>query len=168
MFRLMSRKFAVVVALVACAWAQEYRSTVTGRVVDAQQAVVPGVKIVGTQVETGAKYETVSAADGQYALPFLPPGAYTLSAEVSGFKKYVREGIQVRTNERIGLDIELEVGGVADTVTVTAEAPALVTATASTGQVINSRQIENMPMNGRTPLVMAQLSFGVIPVHFVK
>ncbi|MFB3826844.1 MAG: carboxypeptidase regulatory-like domain-containing protein [Bryobacteraceae bacterium] len=150
-------------SLAAASLAQEYRSTITGRVVDAQQAVVPGVKIAAAQVETGAKYETVSAADGQYTLPFLPPGGYTLAAEIAGFKKYVREGIQVRTNERLGLDITLEVGGVSDTVTVTAEAPALQTTTASTGQVINSRQIENMPLNGRTPLVLAQLSFGVIP-----
>jgi len=155
--------FSAILLLAACGWSQEYRSTLTGRVTDAQNAVVPGVKIVAVQVETGAKYETVSSGDGQYTLTFLPPGTYRLTAEVTGFKRYLRESLRVSTNERMGLDIQLELGQIAETVTVTAEAPLLSTATASTGQVINARQIELLPMNGRTPLVLAQLAFGVIP-----
>src|SRR5712691_10621180 len=70
---------------------QEYRATLTGRVTDAQDAVVPNARIVATYVETSAKSETVSAADGQYTIPFLQPGKYTVAAEASGFKRYVRE-----------------------------------------------------------------------------
>ncbi len=142
---------------------QEFRSTIAGRVIDPQEAVVPRVKVLATHVETGARSETVSSSDGQYTLPFLPPGAYTIVAEAAGFKTYVRQGVQLSTNERLGLDIQLEIGQAAESVTVTAEAPALETATASTGQVISTRQIENMPLNGRTPLVLAQLAFGVVP-----
>jgi hypothetical protein len=150
-------------AAVAVGLAQEYRSTLSGRVLDAQQAVIPNARVVAVQVETGARYETVSGTDGQYTLPFLPPGAYNLTAEGPGFKRYVRENVQVTTNERRTLDIQLEVGQLTETVTVTAETSLLETATASTGQVITARQIENMPMNGRTPLVLAQLAFGVTP-----
>jgi len=132
-------------------------------VLDPQQAAVPGVKIVATHADTGAKYETVSSAEGQYTLPFLTPGSYNITVESSGFKRYVREGVPMTTNERKALDIVLEVGQVNETVTVTAETTLLETATASTGQVITARQIENMPMNGRTPLVLAQLAFGVVP-----
>src|SRR5262249_51577218 len=107
--------------------------------------------------------QTVSGPDGSYTLPFLPPGTYTLTAEATGFKKYVNGNVLVTTNEREQLDITLEVGGVDQTVTVSAESSMLETATASTGQVINTRQIENMPMNGRTPLVLAQLAYGVTP-----
>jgi hypothetical protein len=142
---------------------QEFRSSISGRVVDAQNAVIAMAKISAVQVETGARTETVTSADGQYTLPFLPPGSYTISAEAPGFKRYVREGFQVSTNDRITLDIALEVGQLAETVTVTAEAAMLQTSTASTGQVISARHIENMPMLGRTPLVLAQLAFGVIP-----
>lgn len=162
----MSRRalvFLTVVLLAAIGWSQEFRATITGRVTDQLQAVVPGVKIVATQTETGAKHETVSGSSGQYTLPFLPPGVYQFTAEAPGFKRYVRENLKVSTGERLGLDIGLELGQVAESVTVTAEAPLLSTATASTGQVISERQIEMLPMNGRTPLVLAQLAFGVIP-----
>src|SRR5712692_3407740 len=142
-------------------WSQEFRSTISGRVVDAQSAVVPSVKLTATQVETGARYETVSGADGLYTLPFLLPGSYQVAAEAPGFKRYIREGIQISSNERVPLDITLEIGQVTEAVTVTAEATLLQTVTASSGQVISTRQIENMPLNGRTPLVLAQLAFGV-------
>jgi len=143
--------------------AQEFRSTVSGRVIDQQSAAVPRAKVTATLIETGARSETISGAEGLYTLPFLTPGAYQIAAEAPGFKRYLREGLQVTTNDRMALDIQLEVGQIAETVTVTAELAMLQTSTASTGQVITSRQIENMPMAGRTPLVLAQLAFGVIP-----
>lgn len=142
---------------------QEFRSSISGRVTDPQDAVIPSARVFATNVETRARYETVTGASGQYTLPFLPPGAYRIEAEAAGFKRYQRESIRVSTNERLPLDIVLEVGAITETVTVTAEASLLQTVTASTGQVINSRQIENMPLNGRTPLVLAQLAFGVVP-----
>ena len=160
----MSRVTVASVALcLAGLFAQEFRGTLTGRVMDQQGAAIPGVRIIATQVETGSKSETISSSVGQYTLPFLPPGAYSVSAEATGFKRYALERIQVPTGERVALDITLEIGQLTETVTVTAEASLIETTTASSGQVISSRQIENMPLNGRTPLVLAQLSFGVIP-----
>lgn len=149
---------------IGIAAAQQFRGSITGRVVDAQQAVVPNVAITATNLETQARYQTESNAAGQYTLPYLQPGPYRLEAEASGFKRYVRERVQVSANEQMTLDITLELGQVVETVTVTADAPVLTTATASTGQVITSRFIENLPMNGRTPLSLAQIAFGVIPL----
>jgi hypothetical protein len=143
--------------------AQEFRGSLSGRVVDQQQAVVPNAKIFATETETGAKFQTVSNAEGGYVLPFLPPGPYSVTAEAPGFKRYINANVRVTTNEREQLDIQLEIGAVDQSVTITAEASMLETATASIGQVINTRQIENMPMNGRTPLLLAQLAFGVTP-----
>ena len=124
---------------------------------------MPGVTVVATQTQTGSRTQTVTSADGQYTLPFLLPGTYQLSAEVAGFKRYVREGISISANERLSIDIPLEVGQIADSVTVTADAPLLETATGSVGQVITQSQVENIPMNGRSPLMMAHLWAGVIP-----
>ena len=124
-------------------YAQEFRGSLSGRVIDQQQAVVPNAKILATGAETGARFQTVSNADGTYVLPFLPPGPYHLSAEAPGFKKYVNNNVRVTTNEREQIDIQLEVGSVDQSVTVSAEGSMLETATASTGQVINTRQIEN-------------------------
>ncbi len=160
----MPRRSAFLCLLIgAVCFAQEFRSSITGRVEDPQGAVIPGAKVLAVQTETGSRFETLASADGQYTLPFLPPGAYRVQVEAPGFKHYLRERIQVSVNERLPLDVNLELGQASETVTVNAEAAMLETATASTGQVINARQIENMPMNGRTPLVLAQLAFGVIP-----
>src|SRR5512133_397470 len=158
------------VALCLCAFllpalapGQEFRGTLSGRVIDPQQAAVPQAKILATENETGAKYQTVRNTDGTYVLPFLPPGPYTITAEAAGFKKYVNRNVRVTTNEREQVDIALEVGTIDQSVTVSAEGSMIETATASVGQVINTRQIENMPINGRAPLVLAQLAYGVTP-----
>src|SRR5581483_10652330 len=86
-----------------------------------------------------------------------------ITAEAPGFRKYVNRNVRITTNEREQIDIRLEVGSVDQSVTISAEGSMLETATASTGQVINTRQIENMPINGRAPLTLAQLAFGVTP-----
>jgi hypothetical protein len=143
--------------------AQEFRSTISGLITDAQGGAVAGAKVSVRQEQTGANFETLSGHDGQYTLPFLPPGDYVLAVEAQGFKRYNREGLRVSTNQRIPLDVTLEVGAVTENITVSAEITLLQTTTASSGQVIDTKVIENMPMNGRTPLVLAQLAFGVIP-----
>src|SRR5713226_9437115 len=91
----------------AAAWPQEFRATITGRVVDAQDAVIPNVKIIATRIATGARSETTSGADGGYTIPFLTPGTYRVEAQVSGFKRYLRDGLEVNTGERMALDIRL-------------------------------------------------------------
>lgn len=143
--------------------AQEFRATISGRVTDAQNAIIPGAKIVATQVDTSAKFEGVSDSEGIYSIPFLPPATYRITAEVSGFKRYQRDNVLAAANDRLQIDIPLEVGATTEVVNVSGEAPVLQTATASTGQVISSTQIENMPVSGRTPLALAQLAFGVVP-----
>ena len=158
-----SRNVYLAMALCASLQAQEFRATISGRVTDAQNSVIAGVKIIAIQIDTGAKFETTSDGDGIYSLPFLPPATYKLTAEAPGFKKYQRERLPATSNERIGVDIQLELGAVTETINVSSEAAILQTASASTGQVITSAQIENMPVSGRTPLALAQLAFGVVP-----
>jgi hypothetical protein len=163
MQRWIASAWAAGLVFAAVGYTQEFRGSLSGRVIDQQAAVVPNVKIVATETETGAKFQTVSNADGSYVLPFLPPGPYSVSAEAAGFKRYINGKVRITTNEREQLDIQLEIGAIDQSVTVTAEAAMLETATASTGQVINTRQIENLPINGRAPLALAQLAFGVTP-----
>ena len=147
----------------ALIFSQEFRSTIGGAVKDQQGAVIPNIEVVASQIDTNSKFRTVSAADGEYNLPFLPPGLYRIEVSAPSFKKFLRTGIQVSANERVALDITLELGSAGETVEVSADASIIETSTASSGQVITSRQIENIPLNGRTPLTLAQLSMGVIP-----
>ncbi len=149
--------------LVTTLLAQEYRSTLSGRVIDASGATIPNAKIVATETNTGAKAEATTTTEGTYTLPFLTPGPYQLVVEANGFKKYTQSGITIGTNVRLSQDVVMQIGSQTESVTVTADVALLNTASASVGQVITSSQIENMPMNGRTPLTMAQLAFGVTP-----
>ena len=123
---------------VAIGHAQEFRGSLSGRVLDQQESAISYVAIVATGKDTGAKFHTFSGSDGGYTLPFLPPGPYTVAAELAGFKRYVNGNVRVTTNEREQIDITLEIGQVDQSVTVSAEASMLETASASTGQVINT------------------------------
>src|SRR5215467_13910392 len=109
------------------AFAQTDRGTITGTVSDPTNAVIPGASVVATNVETGAKYETVSTETGNFTLAQLPSGVYQLSAELPGFKRYVRQGITVLVAQTLRLDISLEIGSNTESVTVTEEAPLLKT-----------------------------------------
>lgn len=154
--------FLLAISSTLC-FSQEFRSTITGAVKDPQGAGIGGAAVVATQTDTGAKFRTVSEPDGQYTLPFVPPGVYSLNVSTAGFKTYDRSGLQVAANERVPVDVSLELGATSETINVSADVGGLETSSASAGQVITTNQIENIPLNGRTPLTLAQLSFGVIP-----
>ncbi|MCX6630544.1 MAG: carboxypeptidase-like regulatory domain-containing protein, partial [Candidatus Solibacter sp.] len=142
----MRRCLLSLLAIAFCASAQEFRGTLMGRVTDPSGLAVPNVKIVVLKTDTNARSETISGPDGNYTAPLLAPGAYEVTAEAPGFKKYQHAGIQVGTNERIAEDIQLQVGSASESVTVTADAPLLNAVTASSGQVITTHEVENLPM----------------------
>ena len=142
--------------------AQEYRSTMTGRITDPSGSVVPGVKVTAVKLDTNARFPSVSGPEGFYTIPLLPPGAYELTAEVSGFKKFVQSGIEVASNARVAVDVQLTIGDATESVTVTEDAPPLNTVSASAGQSITTREVENLPINGRAPMDLAAMAYGVI------
>ncbi len=161
----MSRLIALAVALVTFAFgvsAQEFRSTLTGRVSDPTGAVVAGAKIAAIEESTNTRYDTVTNADGLYTFPLLLPGTYRLTAEVKGFKKYLQSGIIIGTDTRVGQNILLSVGEMTDSVTITADAAPLETVKASAGQVITTHELENLPLDGHTALDVEFYGFGVV------
>src|SRR5215475_2222711 len=97
---------------------QEFRSTLSGTVLDPSGAAVPGVKVTAVNLETGAKSVTTSGNDGAYTVPFLTPGRYELVATAAGFKRQVQGPIQISTDERPRQDVHLAVGDNAESVTV--------------------------------------------------
>ncbi len=120
--------FTIMVLLApATARAQESRGAITGKVLDAGNAVIQGATVKVTNVAMGTTLTLRTNEDGFYQAPYLIPGTYQMTAEANGFKRYVREGIVVQVNDSIRIDIELEVGTVDQTVTVTADAPLLNT-----------------------------------------
>src|SRR5215510_2634896 len=95
---------------VSSAFAQADRGTITGAVSDPTMAVIPGVSIAATNIQTSSKYETVTTETGNYTLSLLPAGVYEISAELPGFKRYVRQGITVVVAQTLRIDVTLEVG----------------------------------------------------------
>jgi hypothetical protein len=157
------RRILVLFAAFACLCsAQEFRSSLTGKVTDPSGAAVPNVKITATKTDTNSHFTTVSNSDGLYTIPFLPPGPYELAAEAAGFKSYVHSGMQIGSDLRVEENIALTVGASSESVTVTADAPQLESVTASAGQVITTREVESLPVNGRAPMDLAVLGYGVV------
>jgi hypothetical protein len=156
-------KFFFLPALAAvCLFAQDPRGVVRGRVSDTSGGVVPGVEVRATNSATGVTASAQTNSAGNYSIPFLIPGTYTISAELTGFKRFVREGIQVQVSEIVELNIEMELGQVTETVQVSAEAPLLDTSTPSLGQVIDERRITELPTLAGNAFELALLTPGVV------
>jgi hypothetical protein len=156
-------KRSVVLALLSSAlFAQEFRCTISGSVTDPQGAAVPAVKVVATETRTNTRSSAISAATGEYIIPFLAPGEYEITAEAAGFKRFVRHGLTISAGDRPVIDIRLEVGALSESVMVAAEAPLIVAANSSVGQVVTTREVEDVPLNGRAPIMLTALAMGVI------
>src|SRR6266849_6605818 len=112
-------------------WAQEGRGTITGRIVDLTGAVIAGADVRVTNRETGATAAARSNEAGNYTIPYLMPGTYILSAEISGFKKIDRRGIEVRVGDVLNIDVPLQIGNRTESVEVSAAAPLLESANVS-------------------------------------
>src|SRR2546427_4670573 len=131
--------------------AQSDSGTILGTVRDAQDAVIVGATITVTNLATGVAKSAPVTQAGQYAVPFLIPGRYSVSAEATGFKKSTQSGITLRVADQLVIDMKLEVGAVSDQVTVEASTPLLESASVTLGQVIETRRIVDLPLNGRDP-----------------
>jgi hypothetical protein len=141
--------------------AQEARGAILGRVADQTGGVIVGAKVEGANTDTGVRAAAVTNNSGDFLLPFLIPGPYTLTVEAPGFKKSVRPNIVIRVNERVTIDVALEIGQAAESVQVIAETPLLDTSTGSMGQVIDSRTILELPLKDGMVVTMATLAPGV-------
>ena len=144
-------------------WGQN-NAVFSGTVTDQSGAPVPRAKITATAVASGTKTDTVSSDSGAYTIPFLAPGKYDLTAEAPGFKQFVQRGVTLDANAHPVIDIRLQVGAVTENVTVTAESPLITASNASVGQVVTTREVEDLPVNGRTPLMLDTLAMGAISV----
>jgi hypothetical protein len=131
-------------------------------VTDATGAVVPNADVRATNVATGVAAASKTNESGNYTLPYLVPGIYTVSSEITGFKKFVRENVQVRVNDVVQLNMQLAIGDVAEAIEVSAETPLLSTAEASLGQVVDERRITELPLFAGNALDLVHLAPGTV------
>jgi hypothetical protein len=137
--------------------AQGFRATIVGRVTDETGAVVPGTRIVVTNIGTNESRAVTVGADGEYSIPQLAPGEYSLTAEHTGFNRFVQSGIVLETNQQARFDIALRVGAVTEQVQVSASAPLVTSESAALGNVVDQKKIVELPLNGRDYLQLAFL-----------
>src|SRR5829696_3020303 len=148
------------IAVAPGARAQESRGTVTGTVVDQSKAVVPGATVVVTNVAMATSVDIVTNESGNFQASYLIPGMYRITVELPGFKKLVREGIEVQVGGRLHLDLALQLGGTEEAITVTAESPLLETTSASLGQVVDARRVAELPTPHGDPYALIGLAAG--------
>ncbi len=138
----------------------------TGNVLDSTGASVPAVEITIRNVATGDERRLQTSETGDYTVPSLAPGDYTVTVSKTGFRQVKREGVRLEVNQTARLDFTLEVGAVSDTVEVTGAPPPIDSDTSSIGQVIGTRAVEDLPLNGRNFVQLAILGPGVVGVGF--
>jgi hypothetical protein len=141
--------------------AQETRGSLVGRVTDPTGAVMPGVRIEVVHTQTGVATRTTTNEEGLYQLLYLVQGTYDLTASATGFKTLAREGIEIRINDRVELNLTMQVGAAAERVEVIGETPLLQTATASMGQVVDHRRIAELPLLHGNPMAVLELTPGL-------
>jgi hypothetical protein len=152
--------FLLLVMAASLAWSQETRGTIVGRVIDQTGAAIPGAQVTVTNKAMGTTASLTTNEVGLYQATFLLPGLYQVSVTVPNFKKLVRDDIEVRVNDRISLDLKLEVGAAAESVTVTGETPLLATATASAGTLVDTRRVAELPISYGDPFELMGLTAG--------
>ena len=155
----------LLVASATSAYAQFDRGTVSGTIKDAQGGVVPGVTVTATATQTQQTRSTVTDGSGFYTFPNLQPGRYDISAELQGFKKETRTGVQVDAASALNLEFTLATGALTEEVTVTSEATLLQTDVA-VRKTVEAKDIELLSFNGRNPIGVPALKAGVIGGSF--
>jgi hypothetical protein len=126
--------------------AQAVKGGLVGNIVDTTGSALPGVTVTITEVNTNIVYTTVTNESGNYVFANLKDGTYRVSAELSGFKKTVRDGVIVPVNATLRVDLKLEVGAIEESVTVVGESPLLQTDRADTSRIIESLQLTEQPL----------------------
>jgi carboxypeptidase family protein/TonB-dependent receptor-like protein len=143
--------------------AQQGTTEVRGRVLDSQGAVLPGATVVVRNQDTGMFRETVSNADGTYFVSGIVPGMYLITAELSGFKKYERKDIRLEIGKTATLDVELAVGGLEETITVSAESPMVDVTSKEVGGNITGKDLVELPSINRNFIGFIGLLPGIVP-----
>ena len=139
---------AILILTCSAVWGQSTTSSLIGTIVDSTGALVPGASVTVTNKGTSIAYRATVDAQGVYRISQLPPGTYTVQVTASGFQTYNIQEITLQVDQQARQDIALSVGQSSQTVEVSGTAPLLDTVASNVGQVVEPRQIQDLPLNG--------------------
>ena len=151
----------VIAAFPTTGFAQFDSGQISGFVRDVQQAAIPGATVTVTNQGNGDHRSSVTNAAGFFVFPDLPVGIYSVTVELSGFKKFVQTDLRLSAASQMAVDGVLEVGSLEETVEVRASPSQVQTTTAQVARTIDTRQIQALTLNGRNPIYLASLKPGV-------
>jgi Carboxypeptidase regulatory-like domain len=149
----------VIVGLASPAFAQLDRGRISGTIKDESGAIVPGASVTATELQTQAARTTVTDGSGYYTFPNLNPGRYTVTAELQGFRKVVRENVQLDALANINMDFTLQTGALTESVTVSADMP--LQTDVAIRKTVEAKDIELLAFSGRNPIGVVGLKAGV-------
>ena len=153
----------LVLLLASSAWAQLASQTaLVGTVTDSGGLVVPGAQVVAVNTGTKDTYEATTNTEGYYHIPFVRPGKYEITITIPSFQAFKTVGVEVATNQVVRTNATLQVGGVSESVNVSAEAQVLDTDRATVSETINQRAIVELPLSGRNVWSLASTTPGVL------
>lgn len=162
-FQRFRNRFAALLMAATCSLplaAQVSSAELTGTVTDPSGAILAKVKVTITKADTGIARETETDTAGNYFFTLLQPGIYNLAAEAPGFRRTVRNGFELQTNQRAKIDLRLELGNVNESVEVQGTAPLLESQSSSLGSVTPTKLVQDLPLNGRNFVQLATLAPG--------
>jgi hypothetical protein len=163
MFRLLTAVcLALSLSATAFAQSQAINATIEGTVVDDQGGVLPGVTVTVTNLDTGDTRVVVTNENGLYRAPLLPLGTYRVNAELQGFRRFEQTGISLSAGRTAVINITLNVGAIAETVTVTADAPLVDSGRIELGRTLSEAEIKTLPLTSRNPYNFVTLQPGVV------
>ncbi len=155
-------RILVLLALSAVlAFGQSTTGEIHGNVTDPSGAAIPGAEITVTNENTGETKSVQAGAAGDYILPLLQPGQYRLTAQTEGFRTFERPGLTLSAVQSMRVDLELEIGQLTETVTVTGQAVQVDTRSTTIGTLVDDRRIQDLPLNGRNIIDLATLAPGI-------
>src|SRR6185437_11769488 len=159
---LLSAAFSLLLCAAGTASAQTATGQITGTIRDSSGAVLPQATVTLRSLDTGLTRSTSTSGSGDYSFTLLPVGSYSVAAEQKGFSKAEQSNIRLNVDQVQRIDLTLSVGATTETVTVQAAQVAVETETSSIGQVVNERQVTQLPLNGRSFLDLLFLGPGAV------
>src|SRR6478735_3183322 len=156
--------FVVVLASATSGFAQGGRAEINGTITDQGKAVLPGVNVTAINENNGLERVVVSGPDGRYIFPTLSPGTYTVKAELSGFQPLTRSGLIAGVGQELTVNLTLQIAGVAETLTVTAQSPLVEATSSRIGTNVSSSEIDGLPSANRSQFSLMQTIPGLVPV----
>ncbi len=162
------RSVTLILLSLGIAWGQVSTGTITGYVHDVTNAVVPDATVSITRMATFEKRQVVTNDQGQFTVPYLPIGEYSVTVTMKGFKSETIPHIVLQVDNTVTLPIVIQAGEVTESVEVTAAAPLVDASTSSLGQVISNRNVINLPVNGRDVWSLGLLANNTVPIKGVS